>query len=672
MSRLAKKLLIIGWDGADWQVIKPLLEQGRMPVLNQLISKGVMGNFASMEPMISPMLWTTMATGKPPYDHGICGFYEPDPESQTGIRLASSLNRRCPAFWNILSDQGFHTNVVGWYVSHPAEKINGVCVSELFSRPTGPHANDWPVAGGSVEPPHFAQELADLRIHPHEIVREQLEYFIPDLAKLPAEQQQMAWRLAVSLAECATSQAVTTWILETQPWDVTAVYFSALDHICHTFMYFHPPRMTPVPEEMFARFSEVVNRACVFHDLMLSRLLKLVGDDTTVIIVSDHGYQTGDRRPLLTPTEHAGPTVWHRRFGMLAMQGPGILEDELVFGAGLLDLTPTILALMGVPPGADMPGRVLTQAFVKPDEIQRIDSWNQLQASGQDSNQPVDPIAEQAAYQQLVDLGYVEPLSTNRQDVIDRSTNEYEYNLGRSLMTGRRLEDAVVHLEQVHSRQPHRLNVALQLADCYHRLGRLDDCRKLIDFLEQGTCFEKSLESKDVRQLPQIDLMRGVLELSLGNLEQAHAHLKRAEELVGRMPGFHVHLGDLYIQMGRRDDAASVYSIALEIDPDDTRALNGMAAIHLEQGRDELTLSCALHSLEVLYHQPRAHFLLAMALKRQGQLERARDALEVSLRMNPVNQEAERQLRDIAERLPKNRAGKSTVLTPPQGQDGTR
>jgi len=92
-QRLAKKLLLIGWDGADWQIIKPLLERGEMPALQSLIEHGVMGNMASMRPMISPMLWTTMATGKSPYHHGIHGFSEPDPNSETGIRLVCRASR---------------------------------------------------------------------------------------------------------------------------------------------------------------------------------------------------------------------------------------------------------------------------------------------------------------------------------------------------------------------------------------------------------------------------------------------------------------------------------------------------------------------------------------------------------------------------------------------------
>ncbi|MEM9412835.1 MAG: alkaline phosphatase family protein, partial [Planctomycetota bacterium] len=114
-KRLAKKILLVGWDGADWQVILPLMENGQMPNLQKIVCEGVMGNLASMQPMISPMLWTTMATGKPPHRHGICGFTEPDPNSPTGRKVTGSTSRKCKAFWNILSQSNIPNHVVGWY-----------------------------------------------------------------------------------------------------------------------------------------------------------------------------------------------------------------------------------------------------------------------------------------------------------------------------------------------------------------------------------------------------------------------------------------------------------------------------------------------------------------------------------------------------------------------------
>ena len=72
----AKKLLLIGWDAADWKVINPLLDRGQMPHLARLVAEGASGNLATIEPPLSPMLWTSIATGKRPGKHGIHGFVD--------------------------------------------------------------------------------------------------------------------------------------------------------------------------------------------------------------------------------------------------------------------------------------------------------------------------------------------------------------------------------------------------------------------------------------------------------------------------------------------------------------------------------------------------------------------------------------------------------------------
>ena len=74
-----RRVLLVGWDAADWKVISPLVDLGLMPHVGRLVETGVMGNLATLQPAISPMLWTSIATGKRPYKHGIHGFSEPDP-----------------------------------------------------------------------------------------------------------------------------------------------------------------------------------------------------------------------------------------------------------------------------------------------------------------------------------------------------------------------------------------------------------------------------------------------------------------------------------------------------------------------------------------------------------------------------------------------------------------
>ena len=88
------KVLLIGWDAADWKAIHPLLDQGLMPNLEKLINEGTMGNLATLNPPLSPMLWTSIATGKRPYKHGVLGFTEPRPDG-SGIQPVLNTSRKC-------------------------------------------------------------------------------------------------------------------------------------------------------------------------------------------------------------------------------------------------------------------------------------------------------------------------------------------------------------------------------------------------------------------------------------------------------------------------------------------------------------------------------------------------------------------------------------------------
>jgi len=95
------RVLLVGWDSADWRLIEPLLEEGHMPHLAALIESGVYGRLSTINPPLSPMLWTSIATGKRPWKHGVLGFTEIHPLNGT-VRPIFSTARKCKAVWNIL------------------------------------------------------------------------------------------------------------------------------------------------------------------------------------------------------------------------------------------------------------------------------------------------------------------------------------------------------------------------------------------------------------------------------------------------------------------------------------------------------------------------------------------------------------------------------------------
>ena len=149
----SRKVLLIGWDAAEWKVIDPLVDAGKMPNLARLIDRGVSGNLATLQPALSPMLWTSIATGKRPYKHGIHGFTEPDPLTGT-VRPVTNLSRKTKAVWNILNQSGLHTITVGWWPSHPAEPLSkGVMVSNDYHSAHHAPPDQWEMKPGTVHPP---------------------------------------------------------------------------------------------------------------------------------------------------------------------------------------------------------------------------------------------------------------------------------------------------------------------------------------------------------------------------------------------------------------------------------------------------------------------------------------------------------------------------------------
>src|SRR5438874_7852554 len=169
-----RKVLFIGWDAADWKVVMPLVDAGKMPNLGRLIEEGICGNIATLQPVLSPMLWTSIATGKRAYKHGIHGFSEPDPRTG-GIRPVTNLSRKTKAIWNILNQNGLNTITIGWWPSNPVEELSkGIMVSNDYQRAVGRNPEKWPLKPGTIHPARLEKVLTELRLHPAELTEAEL------------------------------------------------------------------------------------------------------------------------------------------------------------------------------------------------------------------------------------------------------------------------------------------------------------------------------------------------------------------------------------------------------------------------------------------------------------------------------------------------------------------
>ncbi|HEU5023154.1 MAG TPA: alkaline phosphatase family protein, partial [Bryobacteraceae bacterium] len=481
------KVLFIGWDAAEWKVIHPLLDSGRMPNLRRLIENGAMGRAATLHPPLSPMLWTSIATGKRPFRHGIHGFAELTPDGR-GVQPITNLSRTCKAVWNILNQNALRSTVIGWWPSHPAEPLNGVTVSDHYHKASGNLDQPWPLLKDAVHPVSLREKLAELRFHPQELVEPMLSPFLPHLAKIDQESDRRFSQLCVTLAECVSIHSAATWLMENEPWDFFAVYYDAIDHFSHGFMRYHPPRQSQVSAEDFERYSNVISTAYVLHDQMLGTLLaksgwRPDGGETRVILMSDHGFHPDHLRPDRIPDFPAGPAAEHSPYGVFVTAGPGIRKDALLTGVSVLDAAPTVLAMYALPVGEDMDGRVIESAFEQPPNAGSIPSWEEV--AGDDGRHPphtrLDPVASAEAMEQLAALGYIERPGDDMGEYIESTVRELRFNLMESYQNANRHGEALVIARDLCGRDPDDQRYAVKRFLSCQALGLTAEMREIAD-----------------------------------------------------------------------------------------------------------------------------------------------------------------------------------------------
>lgn len=637
---MSQRVLLIGWDAADWKFINPLLDQGLMSNLESLVNRGAVGNLATLRPSLSPILWTSIATGKTADKHGVTGFVEPAPGG--GVRLFSSTSRRTKAIWNILSQNRLRSIVIGWYASHPAEPILGTCVSSsFFDGPPADQRQPWDVAAGSVHPATLAPVISHLRVHPAELSRDDLRRMIPEIDQIDPGTDARPGKLAEALARTVSVHSVATGAMEAEPWDFLAVYYDALDVVGHLFMPFHPPRHPAVAERDFQRYQHVMRELYLFYDQMLGRLLQIAGDETTVILVSDHGFHSDHLRPANPQPSESEAATWHRHYGVLAMRGPRLIEDERIYGATLLDIAPTVLTLLDLPVGLDMDGRPLLQAFSDPPaNLKTVSSWDQQ--PGDAGMHPAElqqaETESREAIAQLVALGYLPAETSESQKAAEIAAAESKFNLAIVHSSHGRSEQAMHLLEELHASNPESPRYALALAKVCANLQLHPRSREIVE----------GLEARGLRSA-EGDLLIGAALFNEGRRDESLERLEQAQSLYPPNPRLLGLIGNVRLTQGDWPRAAAAFGDALRLDDDDPHAHNGLARAALQLGDHESAAEHALRAIGLLYFFPQAHYHLGMAFKGLGEPDRAIRSLGIAVTQSPGFRDAHAELARLYE-----------------------
>ena len=708
----SKKVLMIGWDAADWKIINDLMDRGRMPHTRKLVEGGTMGNLRTLSPVLSPMLWTSIATGKRPSKHGIYGFSEPN-AAGTGVQPMNNTSRKCKAIWNILNQNDLRSLVVGWWPSHPAEPIDGVMVSDFFHKAPKKPGDSWKLLPKCVHPNELTEELSECRVYPLELTRADILPFVPKGAEIDQDNDQRVSMLMKVLAECSTIHATATELLEKQEWDFAAIYYDAIDHFCHGFMRYHPPQQPQVSDEDFRLYRNVVTTGYIYHDMLLGRLLELTNEETTVMLISDHGFHPDHLRPKSIPTEPAGPAIEHRDYGIFVLNGPGIQQDHLIHGANLLDITPTLLTLFGLPVAEDMDGQPLVDVYAEKREIDWIPSWEDVE--GNDGRHPhdmeIDAAESKAALDQLVALGYINAPDQDASKAVADAQRELDYNLARAYMDEDKHGESIPLLQNLYLNNPLEFRFGLQLASCLRATGRNSDLKALLTDLkgrwlvasaaakkklegimklrsERKAAWEElkklddentdenaiTLAKLDSRGKPKLfeddelriiqklrvtargnpqslDFLAATVASAEGDFEEAAKLLEAAELTKSSKPGFQFHVGNVYVGLKKYDEAVAAFERGLALDELDPNCLLGLCRTYVEWGKFGKALEYGKQAIGLKYRFPVAHFFYGRAQNRTKDIDGAITSLKPALKQNPNFQEVHELLARIYDEI---------------------
>ena len=389
------RVVLIGLDAGTWTIIRPLLDKGDLPNIRSLVDRGWSGVLESMEPTFSPMLWTTIATGHKPSEHGITGFLAP---TQSGEQVPVTSNlRHTETLWTIASRTGRTVNVIGWYVTWPTEAINGVMVADRI----GPQREDGRLTGGTdsltaqypgVSPASYLPRAMSLIVYPEDFLS-------------PLEQSLHKQFLIYPVD--ATRTAIAEDLFETHPADLTMIYLWGIDPTQHLFWKYHDPASwvgPPLSPGEKLR-GDLVADYYRDTDVLLGRLLAYVRPNDTVMIVSDHG-----AGPVAKYDPKHGNSGDHRIEGIIIAAGPPIRHGTAATPPSVLDVTPTVLDLLGLPAGRDMSGSAITEMFTpawrSAHPEQRIATWEPKNRHV--DRWPISTKSDEHIKDKLRRLGYIE------------------------------------------------------------------------------------------------------------------------------------------------------------------------------------------------------------------------------------------------------------------------
>ena len=588
---VAGRVAVIALDGADWDLITELADDGRIPNLRALARGGATATLQTIQPTVSPLVWTTAATGVPPDRHGILDFFS----ENTPV---DAYARRTPAVWEIAEAFGRHATVVNWWAAWPPSPGNAV----VYDAPIG-HLGD------AVHPAAHAPRVAKAQVPVGTIGYEQVRRFL----NITATEYQAAVSSGNAadpvnimrhlLAKTWTDHRVALDVFRQETPLLTMIHYEGTDVVNHLGAPYHPPQRQGIPATEYRKYWPLVANYYAEIDRLIGEWMQVLPDDTTVIVMSAHGFRWGSDRPREQPGSRAALSD-HRNPGIFIAYGNHVVPSRASRSVSIYDLAPTILAILGLPASDEMPGKVPDGLFtgIQPVEAVRVSSYVEFfgerpLSSGSRPN-------PQQYRQALQALGHVRDGDTGTTPAVAEAgaaatplppeqwgAYAYYNNLGIELRSQKKTQEAVKAFQQAIDIHPDRptayLNMAMTLFEREQytaaeavfvqaaEKGLPNADQWFVDFAalyrsKNLTTRAITLLQKGRELLPESYLIAANLGSALAQADRLTEGLPELERALGLRPSSTLALNNLGIYYAKREDyarALDYWNRSLTIDP---------------------------------------------------------------------------------------------------------
>lgn len=269
-----KKLIVIGLDGGTFDVFEPVMEQGLMPNLKSLIDGGVKGRLETVIPPITGPAWVSFATGLNPGKHGTVSFFRPFSEDRDKpLELLNSENIEGLTFWEILADAGRKVVVLNIPQTFPPQPYNGITITKIAS--TGPNRM-------ASYPAEWKEKInAGAGVPSDWCLLDGISQTAPFLEHM--------------IQSIENDIKINKFVIKEADWDCLVSASLVTDTFFHHFWRFIDPKHALYDEKASSEMQPLIERFYKTVDAYVGLLLEQADEDSSVFLVSDHGFGPLDR-----------------------------------------------------------------------------------------------------------------------------------------------------------------------------------------------------------------------------------------------------------------------------------------------------------------------------------------------------------------------------------------